>query len=85
MDCGMVGDVHPKEMIIDNISSKQCNEAYKVIKLPASASSKGTTSVHVKTDIGSGSNILPLHLFQQLHLKQPSPDGLPIGLDPIQT
>ena len=85
MDCGMVGDVHPKELIIDNISSQQCNEAYTVIKLPASASSKGTASVHVKIDTGSGGNILPLHLFQQLHLKQTSPDGLPIGLDPVQT
>ena len=85
MDCGMVGDVHPKEMIIDNISSQQCNEAYTVIKLPASASSKGTTSVHVKIDTRSGGNILPLHLFQQLHQKQTSPDGLPIGLDPVQT
>ena len=27
MDCGMVGDVHPKELIIDNISSQQYNEA----------------------------------------------------------
>ena len=59
MDCGMVGDVHPKEMIIDNISSQQCNEAYTFIKLPASASSKGTASVHVKIDTGSGGNILP--------------------------
>ena len=83
MDCGMVGDVHPKEMIINNISSQQCNEAYTVIKLPTSASSKGTASVHVKIDTGSGGNILPLHLFQQLHLKQTSPDSLPIGLDPI--
>ena len=85
MDCGMVGDMHAKEMIIDNISSLQCNEAYTVIKLPASASSKGTTSVHVKIDTRSGGNILPLCLFQQLHLKQTSPDGLPIGLDPIWT
>ena len=85
MDCGMVGDMHPKEMIINNISSQQCNEVYTVIKLPASARSKGTTSVHVKIDTRSGGNILPLHLFQQLHLKQTSPDGLPIGLDPIQT
>ena len=83
MNCGMVGDVHPKEMIIDNISSQQCSEAYTVIKLPASASSKGTASVHVKIDTGSGGNILPLHLFQQLHPKQTSPDGLPIGLDPV--
>ena len=85
MDCGTVGDMHPKEMIIDNISSQQCNEAYTGIKLPASVSSKGTASVHVKIDTRSGGNILPLHLFQQLHPKQTSPDGLPIHLDPIQT
>ena len=85
MNCGMVGDMHPKEMIIDNISYQQCSEVYTVIKLPASTSSKGTASVHVKIDTGSGGNILPLHLFQQLHPKQTSPDGLPIGLDPVQT
>ena len=85
MDCGMVGDVHPKEMIIDNISSQQCNEVYTVIKLPASASSKGTASVCLKIDTRSGGNILPLCLFQQLHPKQTSPDGLLIGLDPVQT
>ena len=85
MECGMVGDMHPREMIIDNISCQQCNEAYIVIKLPASASSKGTTSVCVKIDTRSGGNILPLCLFQQLHLKQTSLDSLPIGLDPVQT
>ena len=85
MNCGMVGDMHPKEMIIDNISSQQCSEAYTVIKLPASASSKGTASVRIKIDTRSGGNILPLHLFQQLHLKQTSPGGLPIGLDPVWT
>ena len=85
MNCGMVRDMHPKEMIIENISSQQCSEVYTVIKLPESASSKGTTSVHVKIDTRSGGNILPLHLFQQLHPKQTSPDGLPIGLDPVQT
>ena len=83
MNCGMVEDMHPKEMIIDNISSQQCSEVYTVIKLPASASSKGTASVCVKIDTGSGGNILPLHLFLQLHPKQISPDGLPIGPDPV--
>ena len=78
----MVGDMNPKEMIIGNISSQQCNEVYTVIKLPASTSSKGTASV--KIDTRSGGNILHLHLFQQLHPKQTSPDGLPIGLDPVQ-
>ena len=85
MDSRTVGDMHPKEMIINNISSQWCNEVYMVIKLPATASSKGNASVHVKIDTGSGGNILPLHLFQQLHLKQTSPDGLSIGLDPVQT
>ena len=33
MDCRAIGDVHPREMIIDNISSQWCNEAYMVIKL----------------------------------------------------
>ena len=80
-----VGDVHPKELSIDNISSQWCNKAYTVIKLPASTSSKGTISVHVKVDTRSGGNILPFHLFQQLHPKQTSTDSLPIGLDPIQT
>ena len=28
MDCRTVGDVHPKKMIIDNISSQQCNEVH---------------------------------------------------------
>ena len=32
MDCRTVGDMHPKEMIINNISSQQCNEVYMVIK-----------------------------------------------------
>ena len=85
MDCRTVGDVHSKEMLIDNISSQWCNEAYTVIKLSASTSNKGIISVHVKTDTRSAGPILPLHLFQQLHAKQTSPDGLPIGLDPIQT
>ena len=85
MDWRTVGDVHPKEMIIDNISSLQCNEVYMVIKLPVSTSSKSTSSVHVKVDTRSGGNILPLHLYQQLHPKQTIPDGLPIGLDPVQT
>ena len=46
---------------------------------------KGTASVCVKIDTGTGGKVLPLHLFQQLHPKQTSPGGLPIGLDPVQT
>ena len=85
MDCRTVGDMQPKGMFIDNISSQLCNKVYTVIKLPASTSSKGTTSVQVKIDTRSGGNILPLCLFQQLHSKQTSPDGLPNSLDPVQT
>ena len=85
MDCRTVGDMHPKEMIIDYISSQWRNKAYTVIKLLASARRKGTASVCVKIDTGSGGNILPLCLLQQLHPKQTSQDGLPIGLDPVLT
>ena len=59
MDCRTVGDTHPKELIINNISSQWCSEAYMVIKLPASASSKSTAAVCVKVDTRSGGNILP--------------------------
>ena len=79
INCGKVGDVDPKEMIIDNISSQQCSEAYTVIKLPASTSSKGTASVHVKIDTRSGGNILPLRLFQQLHPKKPAQMAYPLA------
>ena len=84
MDCGTVGDMHQKEMIIDNISSQWCNEVYTVIKLPASTSSKGTASVHVKIDTGSGGNILPLCLFQQLHPKQTSKMACPLAWTPYK-
>ena len=76
--------MHPKEMIINNICSQWCNEAYMVIKLPASTSSKGTASVHVKIDTGCGGNILPLHLFQQLHLKKPAQMACPLAWTPFK-
>ena len=84
IDCGTVGDMHPKEMIIDNMSSQQCYEAYTVIKLPASASNKGTALVHVKIDTRSGDNILPLHLFQQLHLNKPAQMACPLAWTPYE-
>ena len=49
----MVGDVH----------APQCNEAYTTIQLPATASRKGTASLHVKVDTGAGGKMLPLHVF----------------------
>ena len=74
MDCGTVGDVHPKEMIIDNFSSQQCNEGIhshqNCLQAPAS---KATASVLVKIDTGSGGNILPLCLFQTAASKTNQP------------
>ena len=63
VNCGTAGDTHPEEIVIDNVHAPRCNEAYTMIKLPASISSKGTTSLHVKNDTGAGGNVLPLHVF----------------------
>ena len=71
----MVGDVH----------APQCNEAYTTIQLPASATRKGTASLHVKVDTGAGGNVLPLCVFRCLYPDQISPAGLPTGLDHIST
>ena len=64
---------------------QQCNEAYTTIQLPASASRKGTASLHVKVDTRAGGNVLPLHVFQHLYPDQISPAGLPTGLDHVST
>ena len=56
------------------MSVPQCNEAYTTVQLPASASSKGTASFHIKVD--TGGNVLPLHVFKHLYLNQISPAGL---------
>ena len=71
----MVGDVH----------APQCNKAYTTIQLPASASRKGTASLHVKVDTRAGSNLLPLHVFWCLYPDKISPADLPTGLDHIST
>ena len=76
VNCGSVGDTHPEEIVIDNICAPRCNEAYTMVKLPASISSKGTASLHVKVDTRAGGNVLPLHVFWHLHLDQISPAGL---------
>ena len=49
--------------MVDDVHVPQCNEAYTMVQLPASASSKGTASLHVKVDTGAGGNVLPLHVF----------------------
>ena len=70
---------------MDDICAPQCNEAYTMVKLAASISSKGKASLHVKVDTGAGGNVLPLCVFQHLHPDQINPAGLPTGLDPIST
>ena len=56
-----------------------------MVQLPASASSKGTASLHVKVDTGAEGNVLPPCVFQCLYPDWTSPAGLPIGLDYVST
>ena len=70
VNCGTVGDSHPKEIVVDDVHPPWCNEAYTTVQLPASASSKGTASLHIKVNTGAGGNMLSLHVFQGL----PKPD-----------
>ena len=58
---------------------------YTTVQLPASASRKGTASLHIKVNTGAGGNVLPLCVFQCLYPNQISPAGLPTGLDHIST
>ena len=85
IDCGTAGDTHPREIVIDDIHAPWCNEAYTMVKLPASISSKGTALLHVKVHTGAGGNVLPLHVFWCLHPYWISPAGLPTSLDHIST
>ena len=85
VNCGTAGDTHPKEIVIDDVHAPRCNEAYTMVKLPASISSKGTASLHVKVHTRAGGNVLPLCVFRCLHPDQISPAGLPTGLDHINT
>ena len=85
VNSGSAGDTHPEEIVIDDIHAPRCNEAYTMAKLPASISSKGTAALCVMVDTRAGDNMLPLHVFQHLHLDQISPAGLPTGLDHIST
>ena len=68
VNCGTAGDIHPKEIVIDDVHAPWCNEAYTMVKLPASISSKGTASLCVKVKTTAGGNVLPLHVFWCLHL-----------------
>ena len=85
VNCGTVGDTHPEEIVVDDVCAPQCNEAYTMVQLPASTSSKGTSSLHVKVNTGAGGDVLPFHVFQCLYPNQISPDDLPTGLDHVST
>ena len=61
VDCGSAGDI--EEIVIDDIHTPRCNEAYTTVKLHASISSKGTASLCVNVNTGAGGNVLPLHVF----------------------
>ena len=71
--------------MVRDVHAPQCNEANTIIQLPASASRKGTASLHVKVDTGAGGNVLLLHVFRCLYPDQISPAGLPTGLDHISS
>ena len=58
VNCGTARDTHPEEIVIDDICAPRCNEAYTMVKLPASISSKGTASLYVKVDTGAGCNVV---------------------------
>ena len=79
VNCETVGDTHPEEIVVDDVCGPQCNEAYTMVQLPASTSSKGIVSLHIKVDTGAGGNVLPLHVFQHLYPNWISPDGPPNG------
>ena len=80
-----IWNTQPEEIMVWDVCTPQCTEAYTTIQLPASASRKGTASLHVKVDTGAGGNVLPLCVFQCLYPDQISPAGLPTGLDHIST
>ena len=63
VNCGSAGDTHPEEIVIDNVHAPRCNEAYTMVKLPASISSKETASLHVKVDTRAGGNVFPSMFF----------------------
>ena len=82
---GSIGNTHPEEIMVGNVCSPWCNEAYTNVWLPTSASRKGTASLHVKVDTRAGGNVLPLCVFKHLYPNWISQAGLPTGLDHINT
>ena len=82
---GTIGNTHLKEIMVEDVCTPWCNEAYTTVQLPASSSRKQTASLCIKINTRAGGNVLPLHVFQCLYLNQISPAGLPTGLDHVST
>ena len=67
---------HPKEIVVGDIFTPCCNEAYTTIQLPASASQ----------NTGAGGNILPLHVYIDGYIQTRSAQLVcPLGLDHVKT
>ena len=89
-----VRHTHLKEIMVGDVHAPQCNEAYTTIQLPASASRKGTASLHVKVNTRAGATCYPSLCFDTfiqirsaqlaypLALIMSVPDSLPT-MDPI--
>ena len=58
-----VRHTHPEEIMVRDVRAPQCNEAYTTIQLPATASRKGTASLHIKVDTRAGGIVLPSMCF----------------------
>ena len=69
------------EIFLDNAHAPHTNEAYATVHLPASASSKGMSSLQVKVDTGASGNVLPLHLFRHLYPDHINKTDHPTGLN----
>ena len=82
---GTIRNTHPKEIMVGDVHAPWCNETYTIVHLPGSASRRGTASLHVKVDTGTGGNVLPLHVFWCLYPNKISPVGLPTGLGHFST
>ena len=82
---GTIWNTHPAEIMVGDICAPWCNEVYTTIQLPASASRKGTASLHIMVNTRAGGNVLPLCVFWWLYSDQISPAGLPTGLDYVNT
>ena len=73
---GSIRNTHLEEIVVGDVCTPWCNEAYTTIQLPASASRRGTASLCIKVDTRAGGNVLPLHVFWHLYPNQISPAGL---------